>query len=244
MPPGAQGHGEWTWILRARIRPYAAAPLWSHLTHEALFTMTNVGKSGRLGSGTAHLYTLPYSKAGTTGGHAGCGRRLATSRAQYYGTVGRRQADRLQRAGRNHRGAPASQARLDGHGDSDGMYAQPATEIYVIIANGGKKSAAPGQRSLPRAPACRPLPASTTAGPSGRRRSRPRAAARTTGSSSRRGARASNTRRAADRAAVSDGGDDRRDRRRSRTIPPSTSGTSLTTRTTTRRPGISSRFPT
>ncbi len=130
----------WDWIYAPATGQYAAAPSWSHDGTKVLFTMTNVGKSGRLGSGTAHLYTVPYSKTGPQVATPVPGDGSLASRAQYYGTysgddklIAYNELDAIT-ASRSH----PKLDRTDTE-DPDGMYAQPQTEIFVINANGGNK---------------------------------------------------------------------------------------------------------
>ena len=149
----------WDWIYAPATGQYAAAPSWSHDGTKVLFTMTNVGKSGRLGSGTAHLYTVPYSKAGPQVATPVPGDGSLASRAQYYGTysgddklIAYNELDAIT-ASRTHPKLDSTDTE-----DPDGMYAQPQTEIYVINANGGNKvrfaandpAACPGVPTQPR----------------------------------------------------------------------------------------------
>ena len=116
------------WIYAPVTGQYAAAPSWSHDGTKVLFTMTNVGKSGRLGSGTAHLYTVPYSKAGPQVATPVPGDGSLASRAQYYGTfsgddklIAYNELD-ANTASRTHPKLDSTDTE-----DPDGMYAQPAT---------------------------------------------------------------------------------------------------------------------
>jgi hypothetical protein len=130
----------WDWIYAPVSGQYAAAPSWSHDGTKVLFTMTNVVKSGRLASGTAHLYTVPYSKAGPQTATPVPGDGSVASRAQYYGSysgddklIAYNELDAIT--------ATLSHPKRDttAPGDPEGMYAQPQAEIFVINANGGTK---------------------------------------------------------------------------------------------------------
>ena len=132
----------WDWIYAPAAGQYAAAPSWSHDGTKVLFSMTNQScKSGRLGTGTAHLYTVPYSKSGPAGGDAGPGDGSLAAHAQYYGTFsadGRLIAYNELDAATVAHAYRRSTRRTPS--PPDGMYAQPQTEIYVINANGGKEA--------------------------------------------------------------------------------------------------------
>ena len=77
-----QGHGVGLDLRAARARAIRRRAIVEPRRHKVLFTMTNAVKSGRLGTGTAHLYTVPYSKTGRPGGDAGSGRRLGRPAAR------------------------------------------------------------------------------------------------------------------------------------------------------------------
>ena len=157
----------WNWIYQPTSGQYAAAPSWSHAPGDdfIVFTMTSNVVSGRLGSGTAHLYKVPYSRAGPQTAMAIPGDGSDLNFAQYYGSLSADDAfivfDKV----------PAPTAAVD-HADlntSDtcsptpctstwsGMYMQGANELSVIPTAGGTatKLAAnnppncPGQASSP-----------------------------------------------------------------------------------------------
>jgi hypothetical protein len=153
--------GAWNWIYRPNpgSGQYAAAPSWSRDGSKILFTMSTHVKSGRLGSGTAHLYTVPYSKMGPQVPTPVPGDGSAAGRAQYYGTLSA--DDKLivynevdeQTALTNH----PKQDSLDQNPFLEGMYSQPKTELYVIPTQGGTKTRlvandppqCPGQQASP-----------------------------------------------------------------------------------------------
>jgi hypothetical protein len=138
----------WNWIYppdTAKSR-YAAAPSWSHAPSDdfIVFTMTSNVKSGRLGTGTAHLYKVPYSKTAAQAPTAIPGDGSDPAYAQYYGTLSADDAyvvyDRIPAAT-----AAASHANLDRSATGcnpspcvwEGMYMQPQTELFVIPTAGG-----------------------------------------------------------------------------------------------------------
>ena len=74
----------WDWIYPPLSGQYAAAPAWAHTTDTILFTMTSKVVSGRLGTGTAHLATVPYAKSGAPAPTPLPGDGSDPSFAQYY----------------------------------------------------------------------------------------------------------------------------------------------------------------
>ena len=138
----------WNWIYppdTAKSK-YAAAPSWSHLPSDdfIVFTMTSNVKSGRLGTGTAHLYKVPYSMKAAQTPVAIPGDGSDPAYAQYYGTLSADDAyivyDRIP-AGI----AAVNHANLDKSATGcnpspcvwEGMYMQPQTELFVIPTPGG-----------------------------------------------------------------------------------------------------------
>ena len=93
----------WNWIYAPATGQYAAAPSWSHDGTKVLFTMTNVGKSGRLSAAAPRTCTPCRIRRRRRRRRRRC---RATARGQPRAVLrhvfGRRQADRLQRAGRDH----------------------------------------------------------------------------------------------------------------------------------------------
>jgi hypothetical protein len=133
-------HSAWDWIYAPVSGQYAAAPNWAHKTDTILFTMTSKVTSGRLGTGTAHLATVPYAKSGAPAPTPLPGDGSDPSFAQYYGTY---TSDDKWIA---YNSIPASVAavthpQMDGSSTAwDGMYAQPQTEIFVLNAAGGTRT--------------------------------------------------------------------------------------------------------
>ncbi len=137
----------WNWIYQPTSGQYAAAPSWSHATGDdyVVFTMTSNVVSGRLGSGTAHLYKVPYSKAGPQTATPIPGDGSDPSYAQYYGSLSEDDAfiafDKIS--------APTAAANHTDLNTKDtcsptpctsvwsGMYMQPAAELFVIPTAGG-----------------------------------------------------------------------------------------------------------
>jgi hypothetical protein len=131
----------WNWIYAPVTGAYAAAPSWSRDGTKVLFTMTDKVKSGRLGtSANAHLYTVPYSKAGPQPATPVPGDGSAAGKAQYYGVLSAN--DKMIAYNElDATVAGTTHPPLDSMDTSplDGMYAQPQTEIFVIPATGGTK---------------------------------------------------------------------------------------------------------
>ncbi len=135
----------WDWIFPPTAGKYAAAPSWSHLPHPAddfiVFTATSNVKSGRLGTGTAHLYRVPYARTGAQAATPipGLDDMTSPKYAQYYGSLSFDDAyivyDQV-----DAKLAAAEHADLntsDAGGTWSGMYMQPATELYVTPTSGG-----------------------------------------------------------------------------------------------------------
>jgi hypothetical protein len=141
--PGATGGTKgvaWDWIYPGASGQYAAAPAWAHTTDTILFTMTNKVVSGRLGSGTAHLATVPYAKSGAPAPTPLPGDGSDTNFAQYYASY--TGDDKLIAFNSVPAGVAAvPHAQMDGSSTPwDGMYAQPAAEIFVMGGTGGPKT--------------------------------------------------------------------------------------------------------
>ena len=137
----------WNWIYQPTSGQYAAAPSWSRAPGDdfIVFTMTSNVVSGRLGSGTAHLYKVPYSRAGPQTATPIPGDGSDLNFAQYYGALSGDDAfivfDKI----------PAAAAAVD-HADLNttdtcsptpctstwsGMYMQGTTELSVMPTAGG-----------------------------------------------------------------------------------------------------------
>jgi hypothetical protein len=158
----------WNWIVPPDTtnKIYAAAPSWSRQLNDdfIVYTGTSNVKSGRLGSGTAHLYQVAYSKTATQKPTPIPGDGSDPSYAQYYGTLSSDDAyivfDRIPAAtaAANH---PSLDSTATGCNPSpcvwEGMYMQPATELYVMLAAGGTATRlaandppqCPGQKTSP-----------------------------------------------------------------------------------------------
>jgi hypothetical protein len=133
----------WNWIYAPSAGNYAAAPSWSKATGDdfVVFTMTSNVTSGRLGTGTGHLYQVPYSKTGAQAATPIPGDGSNASFAQYYGTLSGDDAYVV------YDQVPASTAVTKHNAPSgscssppctwDGMYMQPASELFVIPTSGG-----------------------------------------------------------------------------------------------------------
>jgi hypothetical protein len=141
----------WNWIYAPAKGAYAAAPSWSHGKSDfVVFTMTSKVKSGRIGTGTAHLYQVNYSKTAAQTPKAIAGLDDKNQYAQYYGTLSFDDAyivyDQIPAATANM--THTDMNKSDASGSSwDGMYMQPATELYVTLTSGG-----PGTRLLANDP--------------------------------------------------------------------------------------------
>jgi hypothetical protein len=133
----------WNWIYPPTSGSYAAAPSWSHQTGNdfVVFTGTSNVLSGRLGTGTAHLYKVPYSKTSAQSATPIPGDGSAAGFAQYYGTLSSDDNfivyDRIaaSAAAANHT-APNGSCSAPPCSWS-GMYMQPAAELFLIPTAGG-----------------------------------------------------------------------------------------------------------
>jgi hypothetical protein len=115
----------------------AAAPVWSHDGSFIVYTSTDSEKSGRLGTGVADLYRVPFN--GRAGGAATpiAGAAEATQ-AEYYPALSG--DDKLIAYNSIPQDVASKTHTAIGNVGSqswDGMYAQPATEVYVVPAAGG-----------------------------------------------------------------------------------------------------------
>jgi hypothetical protein len=137
----------WNWIYQPTSGQYAAAPSWSHAPGDdyIVFTMTSNVVSGRLGSGTAHLYKVMYSRSGPQTAMPIMGDGSDLNFAQYYGSLSEDDAfiafDKIPAAA-----AAANHTDLNTTDTCNptpctpvwsGMYMQPATELSVIPVAGG-----------------------------------------------------------------------------------------------------------
>jgi hypothetical protein len=128
----------WDWIYKPATGAYAAAPSWSHDGSKVLFTMTNKVVSGRLATGTAHLYQVPYAKTpGTSMTATALNIAGSGNSADYYGSLSK--DDKLIAFDRiSATAAATTHMQLDGSTKAwDGMYAQPLAEVFVAPASGG-----------------------------------------------------------------------------------------------------------
>jgi hypothetical protein len=110
----------------------AAAPSFSHDGTQIVYTSTNANQDGRLGVGTADLYTVPY--AGGAGGPATPIAGAAQSdAAEYYPSLS--PDDALVAFNR----LPQSSASVTPTGQpyNGGMYFNPSAEIWVVPTAGG-----------------------------------------------------------------------------------------------------------
>jgi hypothetical protein len=132
---GLQTDGAWGWIYNAATGAYAAAPSWSHDGTKVVFTMTSKVVSGRIGTGTAHLYSVPFAK--TPGPAKALPLTDTSGTADYYGSLSH--DDQLIAFNRIPAGtANQTHMQLDGSKTPwDGMYMQPATEVFVAQVSGG-----------------------------------------------------------------------------------------------------------
>ena len=193
----------WNWIYPPTAGKYAAAPSWSHLPANdfVLFTATSNVRSGRLGTGTAHLYEVPYSKTATQAATPIPGPRRRDQpevRAVLWLAVVRRRLYRLRPGSGGHRRGypPGPEQRRYGvqrhvHLGRHVHAAGRRDLRHADVRRAGHPTGGERSGQLPRPAAARGR--STTPGPSGRRKSRITTAPPTTGSSSRRGARAPRT---------------------------------------------------
>jgi hypothetical protein len=134
-PDQLQADGAWGWIYQAAPNAYAGAPSWSHGGSNVVFTMTSNVVSGRLGTGSAHLVSVPFAK---TPGAPVTPLPIsdAATSADYYGSLSH--DDKLIAFNR----VPAATAamthkQLDGSKlPWDGMYMQPDTQVFVAPVDG------------------------------------------------------------------------------------------------------------
>jgi len=133
----------WNWIVPPASGQYAAAPSWSHKAgHDfVVYTATSNVLSGRIGTGTAHLYQVPYSKTAAQTPTPIPGDGSAAGFAQYYGALSSEDDfivyDQI----------PANTASITHTAPNStcsappctwsGMYMQPAAELFVIPTAGG-----------------------------------------------------------------------------------------------------------
>jgi len=128
----------WDVIARTGDARGAAAPTWSHDGTFIVYTSTDSEKSGRLGTGVADLYRVPFAnRAGGTATPIDGAADAAT--AEYYPALS---GDDALIAYNSIPQATASTSHPSigntGASSWDGMYAQPATEVFVIPSAGGK----------------------------------------------------------------------------------------------------------
>jgi hypothetical protein len=128
----------------------AAAPSWSHDGSFIVYTSTDSEKSGRLGTGVADLYRVDYNtRAGGMATPIDGASDAAT--AEYYPALSG--DDKLIAYNSIPQAtASASHPAIGNVGSQswDGMYAQPATEVFVIPTAGGK----PARLAANDPPAC------------------------------------------------------------------------------------------
>jgi hypothetical protein len=111
----------WGFLARTGDPRGAEFPNWSHDGSTVVYVSTNAGKDGRLASGEADLYTIPY--AARAGGAAKPVQGAADPNAdEYYPTYS--PDDRL---------IAFDRATKDG---PKGMYYNPNAEVYVVPAGG------------------------------------------------------------------------------------------------------------
>jgi Tol biopolymer transport system component len=124
-----QGYG-WDRIARTGDPRGAAAPSWSHDGNFIVYTSTNAEKSGRLDAGIADLYMVPYNNR--MGGNATPINGAADPAfAEYYPALsGDDQLIAFNRI--------SAAAALQVAAPTSGMYAQPASEVFVIPTGGGQ----------------------------------------------------------------------------------------------------------
>jgi hypothetical protein len=153
----------WNWLYQPSSGNYAAAPSWSRGQGDdfVVFTMTSNVASGRLGTGTGHLYKVPYSKAGPQAATPIPGDGSASGFAQYYGTLSADDAyivyDQVSATTASAKHTAPSGSCSAPPCSWDGMYMQPASELFVIPATGGSgvrlaandPPACPGQQQSP-----------------------------------------------------------------------------------------------
>ena len=154
----------WDWIYQPAAGAYAAAPSWSHAGSSVVFTMTSNVASGHPGTGTSHLYRVPYSRTGPQVATPIAGDGSEPSFAQYDGALSGDDAlivfDRVSASVAASAHADLNKSDTCGSGVPctwPGMYMQPAAELYIIPPSGGTGSrlaandppACPGQSTSP-----------------------------------------------------------------------------------------------
>src|SRR5678816_1120762 len=128
----------------------AAAPNFSHDGTRIVYTSTNANQDGRMGVGTADLYTIPY--ADRAGGAATPVAGAADSAfAEYYPAFS--PDDKLIAFNR----LPQADANVTPTGQpyDGGMYLNPAAEIWVVPSQGGTGQALRLRANDP--PVCTPV---------------------------------------------------------------------------------------
>jgi hypothetical protein len=152
----------WNWIYQPTSGAYAASPSWSHAGDFVVFSMTSNVSSGHLGTGTSHLYRVPYSRSGPQTATPLAG-GSASSSAQYDPALSPDDSlvvfDLVPAA---TAAAPHSDLnRADCTSGTTciwpGMYMQPAAELYIAPTTGGSAvrlaandpPACPGQQTSP-----------------------------------------------------------------------------------------------
>jgi hypothetical protein len=120
----------------------AEFPNWSHDGTTIVYVSTNAGKDGRLGSGAADLYTVPYNarKGGTATALQGAS---DPSASEYYPAYSA--DDKL---------VAFDRATTQG---ANGMYYNPGSEVYVVPASGAPS---PTRLAANDPPACQGTPGS------------------------------------------------------------------------------------
>jgi len=137
-PAQLEGKG-WGWLYKpTSMAAGVAAPTWSHDGATFIvYTQTSSVVSGRLGTGTADLYRVDYNnRAG--GVPAPVPGASDSAQAEYYPALSH--DDKLIAFNRIPAGtAAAKHMQLDGSKDPwDGMYMQPASEVFVTPTDGGQ----------------------------------------------------------------------------------------------------------
>jgi hypothetical protein len=115
----------------------AAAPVWSHDGSFIVYTSTDAEKSGRLGSGVADLYRVDFNAR--AGGMAKpIDGAATTATAEYYPALSG-DDELIAYNSIPQATASVSHAAIGNVGSQswDGMYAQPATEVFVVPSAGG-----------------------------------------------------------------------------------------------------------
>jgi hypothetical protein len=129
-------------LIRSGDSRGAEFPNWSHDGSTIVYVSTNAGKDGRLGSGAADLYTVPYNarKGGNATPLAGASDPNAS---EYY--PGFSPDDKLVAFDRAATQGP------------NGMYYNPSSEVYVVPAVG---ASAPTRVAADDPPTCQGTPGS------------------------------------------------------------------------------------